>query len=59
MATEAEVVHPDDEEETGETSSRQRKKSSKIKGTQIFTIDDVPSSKWEEKFQDFHAWMII
>ena len=61
MATEAEVVHPDDTEDEGETSGAsrtQRTNFPKAKGVEIFTMDDIPAEKWEAKFQDFHAWMI-
>ena len=54
MATEAEVVHPDDtdEEGEGETSGAtrtQRTNSPKAKGVQIFTIDNIPFEQWEAK----------
>lgn len=26
-------------------------------GTTTFTSDDIPPSKWADRFQDFHAWM--
>ena len=57
MATEAEVVHLDAEEdgegETSNASRTQRTTFPKSKGVQTFTIDDIPSEKWEEDFRIF------
>ena len=51
MNTKAEVVEPDDEAE-GETSPLrpQRTDFPQAKGVQLFTIDDIPSEKWEARF---------
>ncbi|KAK8568397.1 hypothetical protein V6N12_006950 [Hibiscus sabdariffa] len=26
-------------------------------GKHIFTLDDIPSTRWPQRFQEFHAWM--
>ena len=46
----------DDNEQIGESSQIVLRKLNHTR-TQVFTIDDLPPSKWAKRFQEFQAWM--
>ncbi|KAF4365976.1 hypothetical protein F8388_019220 [Cannabis sativa] len=50
----------EDEEEaaTKNTESKHHQKS-KYSKFQTFTLDDIPPSKWRERFQEFQAWLSL
>ena len=57
-----EVVHPDDEEFSSSTNPQTQVpsfKSSNSGKVHMFTVDDLPVSKWRERFQEFEAWVLV
>lgn len=44
-------------EETGETSTNRPQSQFFVNGKYVFTLDDIPFSKWPQRLQEFHDWM--
>ena len=60
--TQLEVVHADDEEFSETTSPPNQIPSTNLinsRQVHMFTIDDLPISKWRERFQEFEAWVLV
>ena len=50
------------EDESGNESTTPhvpQKRKSKGSNFQTFTLDDLPPSKWRERFQEFQAWLSL
>ncbi|GMN47840.1 hypothetical protein TIFTF001_017025 [Ficus carica] len=54
---------PDQEEQTGENQPPRQQRSTTQAATngkpQTFTLDDIPPSKWRDRFQEFKAFLVL